>query len=205
MLGEILNKLFYNPRRHARRLGFVTVGEGTELLPSTRFDFRLGSPSFKGRIDIGKDSMVGVDFVFESNQGIVKIGSDTFINSGTKIICRESITIGSGVTIAWGCTLYDHNSHSLDWQHRAHDIEQQLADLRAGRNFIQNKDWSKVKSRPIHLEDKVWLGFNVTVLSGVRIGEGAIVSACSVVREDVPPWTVVAGNPAVVLKQLRKQ
>ena len=45
---------------------------------------------------------------------------------------------------------------------------------------------------------------NVTILKGVTVGEGAIVGACSVVTRDVPAWTVVAGNPAKIVKQLNK-
>ena len=45
---------------------------------------------------------------------------------------------------------------------------------------------------------------NVTILKGVTIGEGAIVGACSVVTKDVPAWTVVAGNPAKVIKIIKK-
>lgn len=52
------------------------------------------------------------------------------------------------------------------------------------------------------IEDHVWLGFNVVVLKDVRIGEGAIVGARSVVTSDVPPWTVVAGCPARVVKEI---
>ena len=55
---------------------------------------------------------------------------------------------------------------------------------------------------PIRIADKAWLGMNVTVLKGVTIGEGAVVAAGSIVTKDVPPWTLVAGNPARVIKEL---
>ena len=48
----------------------------------------------------------------------------------------------------------------------------------------------------------MWIGFDVTILKGVTIGEGAVIGAKSVVTKDVEPWTVVAGNPAVVVKYL---
>lgn len=51
--------------------------------------------------------------------------------------------------------------------------------------------------------NKVWIGFNAIILKGVTIGEGAIVAAGAVVTKDVPAWTVVAGNPAVVVKKLK--
>ncbi len=204
MFATLLRKAFYDPRRHVKKLPFVSLGDGSLLLPSARFDFRLGSNEFKGRIAVGENSMIGGAFVFESDAGEVAIGSGTFINGGSRLICRDSIRIGSDVTIAWGCTIYDHNSHSLDWRDRADDIAQQMADVRAGRNFIHNKNWDTVKSRGIVVGDKVWIGFGVTILNGVHIGEGAIVGACSVVRDDVPPWTVVGGNPAIHLRDISK-
>ena len=78
-----------------------------------------------------------------------------------------------------------------------------MNDIRNGRNFIQNKDWSVVNSNPIKICDDVWIGMNVIILKGVTVGEGAIVGAGSVVTKDVPAWTVVAGNPARVVKVLK--
>ena len=55
---------------------------------------------------------------------------------------------------------------------------------------------------PIRIEDKVWLGANVTILQGVTIGEGAIVVAGAVVTKDVAPRTIVGGVPAKFIKKL---
>jgi maltose O-acetyltransferase len=52
------------------------------------------------------------------------------------------------------------------------------------------------------INDKAWIGFNAILLKGVVIGEGAVVAAGSVVTKDVEPWTMVAGNPARVIKRL---
>jgi len=95
-------------------------------------------------------------------------------------------------------------SHSLNYKERQKDISRQNEDYLNGRSFIESKDWDVVKSRPIIIEDNVWIGFDCVVLSGVTIGEGAIISARSVVREDVEPWTIVAGNPAVKIKKLEQ-
>lgn len=56
--------------------------------------------------------------------------------------------------------------------------------------------------KPIKIEDKVWLGINATVLPGVTLGYGCIVGANSVVTKDVPPMTIVAGNPARIIKKI---
>ncbi|MDE6498662.1 MAG: hypothetical protein K2L21_08380 [Muribaculaceae bacterium] len=110
--------------------------------------------------------------------------------------------VGSNVTIAWGCTIYDHDSHSVDFEERRRDIDDELRDIRNGVNFIANKNWEVVRSKPIRIEDDAWIGMNCIILKGVTIGEGAIVGAGSVVTRDVPAWTVVAGNPARVVKEI---
>ena len=56
--------------------------------------------------------------------------------------------------------------------------------------------------KPIRIEDKVWIGANVTILQGVTIGEGAIVAAGAVVTKDVEPRTVVGGVPAMFKKKI---
>lgn len=164
---------------------------------------RLDNPSDKIYLTIGHNCIISGHFVFESKDGYVKIGEHTYIGGGT-FISHSGIDIGDNVTIAWGGYFYDHDSHSLDYLKRRKDIDDELNDIRNGRNFIRNKDWSVVNSKPIKVCNDAWIGMNVIILKGVTIGEGAIVGAGSVVTKDVPAWTVVAGNPAKVVKELRK-
>ena len=165
---------------------------------STRFDNPLDNKIY---LTIGKDCIVSGSFIFESQEGLITIGEHCYIGSGT-YISRSLIEIGNNVVIAWGCTIYDHDSHSLNYMDRRKDIDDVLNDIRNGRNFIQNKDWSNVNSKPIKICDDAWIGMNVLILKGVTIGEGAVVAAGSVVTKDVPAWTVVAGNPATVIKKI---
>lgn len=163
---------------------------------------RLDNPEDRTYITIGANSIVSGSFIFESKGGMISIGKNTYIGGG-KFISRSSIEIGDHVTIAWDGTVYDHDSHSLDYLDRRKDVDDELSDIRNGRNFIQNKDWSNVNSKPIKICNDAWIGLNVIILKGVTIGEGAIVGAGSVVTKDVPAWTVVAGNPAKVVKNLK--
>jgi galactoside O-acetyltransferase len=64
------------------------------------------------------------------------------------------------------------------------------------------KDWSRVDIAPVEIGPRSWLGFNVGILRGVKIGEGAVVGAGSIVTRDVPPWCIVAGNPAKVIREI---
>jgi galactoside O-acetyltransferase len=152
---------------------------------------------------IGDKSIVAGNFIFESKDGKIQIGEDCFIG-GSTFISHSRITIGNHVTIAWGSTIYDHDSHSLNYLNRRKDIEDEYQDITQSRNFIENKDWTNVKTSPIVIHDDVWIGMNCIILKGVTIGQGAIIGAGSVVTHDVPAWSVVAGNPAKVVKYLKQ-
>ncbi|MBQ0004010.1 MAG: acyltransferase [Treponema sp.] len=164
------------------------------------------SPTFQtpydNSIKIGDDCIIGCNFIFESNQGQITIGNRCFINNGTSLISRSHIEIGDDVTIAWGCTIYDHNSHSLDWKERQKDLYDELECINKNVSMLKNKNWNSVKSKKIKICDKAWIGFGCTILNGVTIGEGAVIGAQSVVREDIPPYSVAVGNPAKVIKKI---
>lgn len=172
------------------------------ILDYGSFNLELRDPDdTKTYLKIGEDSFVGGSFIFERGSGHVSIGERVHIGASS-FISVNGIEIGDDVTIAWGCTVYDHNSHSTDWRLRRSDTSREVSDLRLGSSSIASKDWSCVKSMPITIQDKAWIGFNCIILKGVTIGEGAVVGAGSVVTRDVEPWTVVGGNPAKVLKRL---
>jgi len=195
-----LYKYYLRKRRTRLLKGKVDIHPSAILLDSAYFDYRTEEES--KRIFIDEESMIGCNFIFESDSGVIKIGKRTFINAGTNIISINEIEIGDDVTIGWNIYIYDHDSHSLDYRFRKDDIERQREDFYANRNFIFSKDWSNVKSAPVKICNKVWIGFNAIILKGVTIGEGAIVAAGAVVTKDVPAWTVVAGNPATIVKKI---
>ena len=195
-----LYKYYLRKRRTRLLKGKVDIHPSAILLDSAYFDYRTEEES--KRIFIDEESMIGCNFIFESDSGVIKIGKSTFINAGTNIISINEIEIGDDVTIGWNIYIYDHDSHSLDYRFRKDDIERQREDFYANRNFIFSKDWSNVKSAPVKICNKVWIGFNAIILKGVTIGEGAIVAAGAVVTKDVPAWTVVAGNPATIVKKI---
>ena len=195
-----LYKYYLRKRRTRLLKGKVDIHPSAILLDSAYFDYITEEES--KRIFIDEESMIGCNFIFESDSGVIKIGKRTFINAGTNIISINEIEIGDDVTIGWNIYIYDHDSHSLDYRFRKDDIERQREDFYANRNFIFSNDWSTVKSAPVKICNKVWIGFNAIILKGVTIGEGAIVAAGAVVTKDVPAWTVVAGNPATIVKKI---
>jgi galactoside O-acetyltransferase len=179
----------------------MEIHPSTVLLPSFRLDLR-NPLSGRCYLRAGADCMLGGTFVFESASGLVTLGDRVFIGSG-HVICRSRIEMGSNIFIAWGGYIYDHDSHSLDFRERRKDLQRQLTDFRTGKaNFIASKDWGVVRSEPIFVQDDVWIGMHATILKGLTVGEGAVVGAGAVVTRDVPPWTVVGGNPARAIKTL---
>ena len=102
---------------------------------------------------------------------------------------------------SWGCTVMDNDAHSLNWRDRVNDVMDWKKGLEE-RKIGLYKNWSNVEASPVVIQDKCWIGFNVIILKGVTIGEGAVVAAGSVVTKDVAPYTLVAGNPARFIKDL---
>lgn len=178
---------------------FVKIGKSHLF---NNFQLILHRPqSDKVYLTVGIDSIMDCKVIFESESGNVIVGNRNYIGNST-LICRSEILFEDNIFVAWGCYFYDHDSHSLNYLDRENDIAQQLEDFRNGDLFIKNKDWTTVKSKPIRVCSNAWIGMNCLILKGVTIGEGAIVGAGSVVTKDVAPWTVVAGNPAVLIKEI---
>lgn len=165
---------------------------GVRITGLSRVEYRNLHLREDCRLDIGSGSIVSAQMFFDREGAGIRVGGRTFIGDSL-LVCAERIDIGDDVLISWGCTIVDHNSHALDWQSRRNDVSDW---------FVGKKDWSAVRTAPVKICDRAWLGFNVIVLKGVTVGEGAIVGAGSVVTADVPPYTIVAGNPARVIREV---
>jgi len=105
----------------------------------------------------------------------------------------ESITIGSFCSIADDVVIFAGGEHRLDWV-TTYPLRIAFGDPLAGR------DGHPATKGTTKIGNDVWIGFGATILSGVTIGDGAVIGARSVVTKDVAPYSVVGGNPA---KQLR--
>ena len=128
-------------------------------------------------------------------KGTCTIGDFTLLN-GALIMAEERIEIGSHCLISWNVGIADCDFHPLE-------PAQRLQDTRALAPFYENRPpRPKLETRPVRISDNVWVGMNAVILKGVTIGENSVVAAGAVVSRDVPANVVVAGNPAVVVKQL---
>ena len=119
----------------------------------------------------------------------INIGNNCDLN-GSSITAYRSVTIGNRVQIGAAGLITDTDLHPLDPALRRDQIE--------GRPYPIDA----VQKAPIVIEDDVWLGYGVLVLKGVRIGQGSIIGAGSVVTQDIQARCVAAGNPAKFIKPL---
>jgi acetyltransferase-like isoleucine patch superfamily enzyme len=169
--------------RHYRA---VRIGAGS------RVDFWKLKAKTDNRIEVGANSMFASRVVYERPGAELCVGARTFVGLGLMSIA-QSVYIGDDVLVSWGATIVDHHSHSLRARERKNDVELWIKGV---------KEWSGIRIEPVRVENRAWLGFNVSLLAGVVIGEGAIVGAGSLVTKSVPSWTIAAGNPARVIREL---
>ena len=146
---------------------------------------------------------IGEDCVIDGNimvlHGRMNIGDRVVINEGTHLVCADYIEIGNDVMISWGCNIVDSNMHSLHSADRLEDTKNARIEVE-NHTIGRHLDYSKIKSAPVIIKDRAWIGFNAIILKGVTIGKCAIVGAGGVVTHNVPDYAVVAGNPARVVK-----
>lgn len=109
-------------------------------------------------------------------RGRLEIGKGTFLNEGARIACELAVTVGRDCQIGWDAIITDSDQHA-----------------RAGLGEA---------TRPVVLGDRVWVGARAVILKGVTVGDGAVIAAGSVVTRDVPANTLVAGQPARVVREL---
>lgn len=113
----------------------------------------------------------------------------------------KNICMGKRCWIQQGCTFFDRGGITL-----GNDVFiAPKVNLITINHDPNPENRSATYGRPIVIEDKVWIGINSTILPGVTIGYGSIVGANSVVTRSVPPFTVVAGNPARVIKEIKSK
>lgn len=173
---------------------YIKIGDNS-LIENMKFNCR--SKEEKIYLTIGEDSVIDGTINLENAE--MKIGNRVLINEGTTFYCTKGITIGNDVMISWGCTIVDSNMHSIISADRLKETKNARKEIE-NHTMGQNVDRSVIKSSPILIKDKAWIGFNSIIMKGVTIGEGAIVGAGSVVSKNVPDYAVVVGNPAKIVK-----
>jgi acetyltransferase-like isoleucine patch superfamily enzyme len=173
----------------------VQFGEG--FYCETASIFRRMRTQKPGAVIIGNhvSCYVGCSFAIGEN-GRCSVGDFTLLN-GALIMAEENIEIGSHCLVSWNVGIADSDFHPLE-------PAQRLIDAQALAPYFKDRPpRPKLDTAPVKIGDNVWIGMHSIILKGVTIGENSVVAAGAVVTKSVPPNSVVAGNPAVVVKTLQ--
>jgi acetyltransferase-like isoleucine patch superfamily enzyme len=119
--------------------------------------------------------------IFIENNGEISIGKNTRIH-GSCIHSLNEIRIGNNCLISGNCQIMDNSGHDLSYEN------------------VENRINTTGINKSIFIEDNVWICANCIILPGVKIGNGSIITSGSVVVNDIPPYVLAGGNPAVVIK-----
>lgn len=153
---------------------FHKKGKGSCVRRRTRMDVLPWN-----KFELGAYSTIEDFSTVNNGVGPVIIGSQTRIGLGNTII--GPVTIGNDIRLAQNVVLSGLNHNYTDISLPIHA--------------------QGVSTAPIVIEDETWIGSNAVIVAGVTVGKHCIVAAGSVVTKSVPPYSVVVGNPAKVLKQ----
>jgi acetyltransferase-like isoleucine patch superfamily enzyme len=172
----------------------VVFGEGFYCETAQIFRFLRNRASAAVKLGDHVSCYAGCSFAIGKN-GTCTVGDFTLLN-GAIIMAEERIEIGSYCLISWNVGIADSDFHPLE-------PAQRLIDAHALAPYFKDRPpRPPLRTAPVIIADNVWIGMNATILKGVSIGENSVVAAGSVVSKSIPPNTVVAGNPAIKVKEL---
>ncbi len=165
--------------------------------------------------NVKEDRHVEADWWPEPIPGNVEFGDGFYCETAQifrKLRSKEprAVIIGNHVSCYAGCSFaIGENGHCTIGDFTLLNgalimAEEKIENAQALAPYFKNRPARpKLKTAPVKISDNVWIGMNAVILKGVTIGENSVVAAGSVVTKSVQPNTVVAGNPAVVVKRFR--
>lgn len=174
----------------------IIVDESVHI--DTAYSFLLYRSKLTEGMTVGKESSIYKGCMFDVGvNGHVSIGDYSLLH-GIWMICDSQISIGNYALISWNVVFMD------TYRVTKNPVQRRKELMRVPFNSSRRADM-KLPGKPIEIEDNVWIGFDSCILPGVTIGEGSIIGARSVVFDNVPPYTIMAGNPARFIRKISKQ
>ena len=167
------------------------LGPGAKLKTSARILNARGGAEF---IRVGANSIILGELMVFGHGGQLDIGEWCYVGEGTRIWSATSISIGDRVLISHNVNIFDSLTHPLSAAARH---KQFVNIIKVGHPRQLDLD-----ERPVVIGADALISAGSTILRGVTIGRGAIVAAATVVTKDVPEFSIVAGNPARVVREL---
>lgn len=146
-------------------------------------------------VHVGRDCLIHGQLVTETAEASIVIGNNVFIGAQTIVDCFGKIVIEDDVLISYQCLVMDSDGHDTRPQHRVDDL--------AGYRARGETAGGQALYAPVRIGRGAWIGARSIILKGVTIGPGAVVGAGSVVTKSVDAFTIVAGNPARLVREVR--
>ena len=191
-LDQILINVF-NKRKIQELYNTSTAPNAKYFQEAKIFNFQ----GDKGKISCGKNTCIRGELLVFAYGGKISIGNYCYIGEGSRIWSGEMVEIGNNVLISHNVNIIDTNSHELNEVERHETFKKIIFEGHPSKK-------GSIQTGKIVIGNNVWINFNSIILKGVSIGEGSIIAAGSMVTKDVPPYTVVGGNPAVIIKNIKQ-
>lgn len=183
MWNKIVDKVLYSIKTH----NVFRISKESYIAPNCK----IRGATILGKVNLAEGVRLLGGVFIRSND--ISIGRYSILN-GPNTDLRTAVNplkIGNFCSIARGATFHEFN----------HDFEK-VTTYYMKKNFFGGKMVDEVTSKgPIILGNDVWIGANSTILSGVNIGNGAVIAANSVVTKDIPPYSIAGGIPCKVIRK----
>jgi acetyltransferase-like isoleucine patch superfamily enzyme len=160
-----------------RHPAFIQVGDRTGIDDNCMLDARGGGEQ---GLQIGADVLIARDTIIQCKTGPISIGDRCTIGSQTQLSSVSGIHLGQAVMVGGQCYLGGGRYH----------IEDRKTPM---------MDQGLYSKGPVVIEDDVWIGAGVTILDGARIGRGSVIGSGAVIRENIPPFSVVTPYQKLVM------
>lgn len=187
-MKNILKKIYYSYLKikfkdKAIAKGSVHFNRASKII--------LMDGSVKEDIILGNNCRMYAKLVSQNNGKII-LGDTVKIGWGTMIGAVNSVQIGAGTAIADNVRIIDNNNHPVN------PYDRKIMYKSTWNSPLRR--WRHSESKPIIIGENVWIGQFVRINKGVAIGDNSVVAANTVVTKDVPPNSIVAGNPGRIVK-----
>jgi maltose O-acetyltransferase len=158
---------------------------------SKNTDIRLINGARKENLRIESDCKIHGKIIL-SGAGKVRFGKYSQLGSGSIVGALISVSIGDFTVISTNVRIMDNNNHPINPLDRK--------KMQMSPHNSPERQWTYSASAEICIEENVWIGENARICKGVSIGRNSIVAANTVVTKDIPPNSIVAGNPGRIVK-----
>lgn len=169
-----------------RQVGYIEVGQN--FIAQDHCEINGLSQKgliFGDKVTVGSYAIIRPTNLYGGEAGVgLKVGNNSSIGPYSYIGCSGYIEIGENVMMSPRVSIYSEN-------HNFVDVDKSMIEQGVTRSFVK-------------IEDDCWIAANSIILAGVTVGKGSIVAAGSVVTKDVPPYSIVGGNPAKIIKSRLK-